>query len=98
MMYVHYLTSHVWHLIVPHNTTHNPDSPPPTSHPPPPPISATTTTTSVAMAMLREAIIQTGLSLGGYMANLAIGILHADQGSYMLRLPLGFTLAFNCGQ
>ncbi len=34
MMYVHYiLTSHVWHQLVPHNTTHNPDSPLP--HPTP---------------------------------------------------------------
>jgi hypothetical protein len=42
----------------------------------------------------REAIVQTGPSLGDDTADLAIGILHADQGSCMSRLPLVFTLAF----
>jgi hypothetical protein len=53
----------------------------------------TTTTT-----MPREAIIQTGLLLGDNTTDLANGILHADQGSYMSRLLLGFALAFDCGQ
>ncbi len=37
MMYIHYiLVFHVWHQLVPHNTTQNPDSPlpqPPPLHP-----------------------------------------------------------------
>jgi hypothetical protein len=37
-------------------------------------------------------------SSGNDMADLAIGILRADQGSYMSRLPLGFVLVFDCGQ
>jgi hypothetical protein len=93
-------STHVWHQLVPHNTTHITDSPlPPTSHSHPPPISATTTTTTTgAMAMPREAIVQTGLSSGNDMADLAIGILRTDQGLYMSRLPLGFVLAFDRGQ
>jgi hypothetical protein len=54
----------------------------------------TTTTTT----MPREAIVQTGPSSGDDMADLAIGILRADQGSYMSRLPLGFALAFDRGR
>ncbi len=46
----------------------------------------------------REAIIQTGPSLGNDMTDPAINMLHMDQGLYMSRLPLGFALAFNCGQ
>ncbi len=48
--------------------------------------------------MRREAIVQTGPSPGDDTADLAIGILRADQGSYMSRLPLGFVLAFDCGR
>jgi hypothetical protein len=48
--------------------------------------------------MPREVIVLTGLSLGDDLADLAISILGADQGSYKLRLPLGFALAFNCGR
>ncbi len=48
--------------------------------------------------MPREAIVQTGLSSGNDMADLAIGILRTDQGLYMSRLPLGFVLAFDRGQ
>jgi hypothetical protein len=56
-------------------------------------------TTATAMMMIaREAIVQMGPLLGNDMANLAIGILRADQGSYMSRLLLGFALAFDCGQ
>jgi hypothetical protein len=51
----------------------------------------TTTTTP------REAIIQTGPSSGNDTADLAMGILHADQGLYMLRLSLGFALACTGG-
>jgi hypothetical protein len=56
------------------------------------------TTTMAAMATPREAIVQTEPSSGNDMADLLIGILRADQGPYMLRLPLGFALAFNCGR
>jgi hypothetical protein len=44
------------------------------------------------------AIVRTGPLSGNDTADLAIGILRADQGSYMLRLPLGLALAFDCGQ
>jgi hypothetical protein len=92
-------STHVWHQLVPHNTTHITDSPlPPTSHSHPPPISAKTTTTMAAMAALREAIVRTGSSSGNDMADLAIGILRADQGLYMSRLLLGFALAFDRGR
>jgi hypothetical protein len=92
-------STHVWHQLVPHNTTHITDSPlPPTSHSHPPLISATTMTTTAAMATPKEAIVRMRLLSGDDMADLAIGILRADQGSYMSRLPLGFVLAFNCGQ
>jgi hypothetical protein len=53
---------------------------------------ATTTTTP------REVIIQTGPLSGNDMADIAIGILRADQGSYMSWFPLGFVLAFNRGR
>jgi hypothetical protein len=56
------------------------------------------TTTTAAMAMPREAIVQTGSSLGNDTADLAIGILRADQGPYMSRRLLGFALAFDHGQ
>jgi hypothetical protein len=49
------------------------------------------------MATPREAIVQTGLLSGNDMANLAIGILHTDQGSYMSRFLLGFALVFDRG-
>ncbi len=48
--------------------------------------------------MLREAIVQTGPLSGNDTADLVIGILRTDQGSYMLRLLLRFTLAFDCRQ
>jgi hypothetical protein len=35
---------------------------------------------------------------GDNTADLAIGILHADQGLYMSRFPLGFALAFDRGK
>jgi hypothetical protein len=38
-----------------------------------------------------------GLLSGDNTTNLAIGILRADQGSYMSRHLLGFVLAFNRG-
>jgi hypothetical protein len=52
------------------------------------------TTTTMTMAMPREAIVRMGPLSGEDTADLAISILRADQGSYMLRLPLGFALAF----
>ncbi len=55
----------------------------------------TTTTNKTMTLMPREAIIQTGLLLGNNTADLAIGILRADQGSYISRLLLGFALAFD---
>jgi hypothetical protein len=44
-----------------------------------------------------EVMVQTGPSSGDNMANLAIDILRADQGSYMLRLLMGVALVFNRG-
>ncbi len=58
----------------------------------------TTTTTTTTTTTMREAIAQTGPLLGNDMADLVIGILPADQGSYVSRLLLGFALAFVCGQ
>jgi hypothetical protein len=55
-------------------------------------------TTTTRTTMLREGIVQTGTLLGDDTANLVISILHADQGSYMSRLLLGFVLAFDCRQ
>jgi hypothetical protein len=54
----------------------------------------TTTTTTTPM----EAIVRTGPLSGDVTADLVIGILRADQGSYMSRLLLGFALAFVCGR
>jgi hypothetical protein len=53
----------------------------------------TTTTTTTPM----EAIVRTGPSSGNDTADLAVGILREDQGSFILRLPLGFALAFDRG-
>ncbi len=57
----------------------------------------TTTTTMTTTTTTREAIVRTGLSSGDDTADLVIGILGADQGSYRSRLPLGFALAFDHG-
>jgi hypothetical protein len=48
--------------------------------------------------MRREAIVRTGPSSGDDAVDLVIGILRADQGSYMSRLPLGFAPAFDRGR
>jgi hypothetical protein len=56
------------------------------------------TTMMTTRTMPREAIVRTGQSSGNNTVDLVIGILRADQGSYMLRLLLGFALAFDCGQ
>jgi hypothetical protein len=53
----------------------------------------TTTTTMTPMAV----IVRIGPLSGDVTADLMIGILRADQGSYMSRLLLGFALAFVCG-
>jgi hypothetical protein len=55
-------------------------------------------TTTMTTTPPMEAIVQTGQLSGNVTANLVIGILHADQGSYMSRLLLGFALAFICGR
>jgi hypothetical protein len=49
-----------------------------------------TMTTMTTRTTTREAVNQTGQSLGNDMADLVIGILRADKGSYMSRLPLQF--------
>jgi hypothetical protein len=54
-----------------------------------------TTTTTMTTTTPREAISQTS---GDDMVDLTIGILRADQGSYMSRLPLRFALAFDRGR
>ncbi len=69
-----------------------------TSHSHRPPIYAMTMMTTTAMATPREGIVRTGSLLGKDTANLAIGILRADQGLYMSRLLLGFALAFDIGR
>jgi hypothetical protein len=46
------------------------------------------TMTMMTMTMPREAILRTGPLSGDDTANFTIGILRADQGLYMLRLPL----------
>jgi hypothetical protein len=50
-----------------------------------------TTMTTTTTTTPREAINQTGQSSGNDTSDLAIGILRADKGSYMSRLPLRFT-------
>jgi hypothetical protein len=57
-----------------------------------------TTTMTTPTTTPREAIVRTEPLSGDYSADLAIGILRADQGRYMSRLLLGFTLAFDCGR
>ena len=47
-----------------------------------------TTMTTTTTTTPREAINQTGQSSGNDTSDLAIGILRADKGSYMSRLPL----------
>ena len=56
------------------------------------------TTTTTTTTTTREAIVRTGPLSGDDTAELVIGILLADQGSYMSRLLLGFALAFVCGR
>jgi hypothetical protein len=55
-------------------------------------------TTTTTMTTPMEAIVRTGPLSGDVTADLVIGILRADQGSYMSRLLLGFALAFVCGK
>jgi hypothetical protein len=55
------------------------------------------TMTTMTTTTPREGINQTGPLLGNDMANVAIGIVCADQVSYMSRLLLGYALAFDCG-
>ncbi len=58
----------------------------------------TTTKTTTMTTTPRKAIGRTEPLSGDDSADLSIGILRADQGPYMSRLPLGFALAFDRGR